>query len=93
MTKATVQRHWSSVSCLNLCEEAIKIGVCHVFLHARHVLPDLLHRRSQLRLAASRNENVRAFVDETLRGRKTNPAIASGDECDFSFKLTHPLLL
>jgi hypothetical protein len=41
-------------------------------------------------------EDVRAFTDKLLRGRKSDPAIAAGDERDFSCQLAHgisPLIL
>jgi len=60
----------------SLREEPIKIAkVRRVPLYAGHIFSDLLYRPSQLRLTASCDENVRAFVHELLRGRKANAAI------------------
>src|SRR6058998_814639 len=79
---------------LDLGEEAIEIAkVRHVALDADHIRPDVLDRRSQLRITAPRDEDVRAFVHERLRGRKANAAVADSNECDFSFKITHVVLL
>src|SRR6266478_9539563 len=78
---------------LDLREEAIKIAqVRHVSLYAGHVCTDLLYRSSQLPITATRYEHVRAFVHELLRRRKTNAAIATGNQCNFSFKLGHGVL-
>ena len=78
---------------LDLCEEAIEIAkVRHVSLYAGDISSDLLDRRSQLRITAARYENVRALVHELLCRRKANAAIATGNECDFSFKLPHVFL-
>jgi hypothetical protein len=38
------------------------------------------------------DEDVGAFVDELLRGRKADAAIAAGNERDFSVKLAHLFL-
>ena len=38
--------------------------------------------------SAPRYEDVRAFLHEFLRRRQANAAVATSDECDFSFKLT-----
>src|SRR5437870_12662227 len=77
---------------LDLCEEAIEIAkVRNVSLYAGDISPDLLDRRRQLRIAAPRNEDVRAFVDKLLRRRQANAAIAASNEGNFSFKLTHIL--
>src|SRR5437016_4857294 len=79
---------------LDLCEEAIKIAkVRDVSLYAGHTSSDLFYSRSQLRIAAPRYEDVRAFVHKLLRRRKTDAAIATGNECNLSFKLTHIFLL
>src|SRR5205823_14163451 len=78
----------------DLCEEAIKIAkVRHISLYAGYISPNLLYCRSQLLLTASRDEHVRAFVHELLRRRQANAAIATSNECNFSFKLTHLFLL
>ena len=37
--------------------------------------------------SAPGDEDVGAFVDKLLRGRKANAAIAAGNQCNFSFKL------
>jgi hypothetical protein len=50
---------------------------------------DLVPGRRQLRFTTTRYEGVRAFVHKLLRRRKANAAIATGNECNFSFKLTH----
>src|SRR5256884_8086978 len=39
------------------------------------------------------NEDVRAFVHKLLRRRKANAAIATSNESNFPFKLTHGFLL
>src|SRR6266446_1159805 len=78
---------------LDVCEEPIKIAeVRHVALETADISSDLLYRRRQLQIAAPRDEDVRAFVHELLRGRKANAAVATGNECSFSFKLTHDVL-
>jgi hypothetical protein len=58
-------------------------------LYAGYISFDLLYRRSQLRITAPRYEDVRAFVHKLLRRRKADAAIATRNECNFSFKLTH----
>src|SRR2546430_6898661 len=74
----------------DLCEETIEIAkVRHVSLYGGDSAPDLLDRRSQLRITAPRDEDVGAFVHKLLRRRKANTASATGDEADLSFKLTH----
>src|SRR5262245_53060062 len=79
---------------LDLSEETIKIAeVRHVSLDAGHISSDLLDRRSQLRLTAPRDEDVRAFMHKLLRGRQANAAAAASNNCDFSLKLTHVFLL
>jgi hypothetical protein len=55
--------------------------------------PDLLDRRSQLLITTPRYEDVRSFVHKLLRRRQANAAIATSNECSFSFKLTHVFLL
>jgi hypothetical protein len=76
-----------------LCEEAIQIAkVRHVSLYAGYISADLLYRRSQLRLTAPRDEDVRAFVGKLLGRRQAKAAVATSDECNFSFKLTHVFL-
>src|SRR5207237_7639605 len=71
-------------------EEAIQIAkVRHGSLYGRRISSDLLYRRSQLRITASRDEDVRTFVHKLLGRRKTDPAIAASNECNLSFKLTH----
>ena len=65
----------------------------HVALYAGYISSDLLYRRSQLRITAPRYEDVRAFVHKLLRRRKADAAIATRNECNFSFKLTHVFLL
>jgi hypothetical protein len=75
-----------------LGEEAIKIAKFrHVALYAGYISSDLLYRRSQLRISASRYEDVRAFVHKLLRCRKANAATATRNESNFSFKLLHEL--
>src|SRR5438093_4651080 len=79
---------------LDLREEPIKIAkLRYVSLYAGYISPNLLYCRSQLLLTASRDEHVRAFVHELLRRRQANAAIATSNECNFSFKLTHLFLL
>jgi molybdate transport system ATP-binding protein len=63
--------------------------VRHVSLYASYISSDLLYRRSQLRFTAPHYEDVRAFVHKLLCGRKANAAIATGNQCNFSFKLVH----
>jgi hypothetical protein len=48
-----------------------------------------LTRCIQLYRSAPGYEDVRPFTDKSLRGRKSNPAVAAGDERDFSCKLAH----
>ena len=75
-------------------KEAIEVAeVRHVSLDAGHVASDLLDRRRRLRLTAPGDEDVGAFLHELLRRRETDAAVATRDECDFSFKLAHVFLL
>jgi hypothetical protein len=77
-----------------LSEEPIQITkVRHVSWYACDISSDLSYRRRQLRFTAPRDEDVRAFVHKLLRRRKTDAAIATGYECNFSFKLTDVVLL
>src|SRR5207245_891725 len=79
---------------LDLCEEAIKIAqVRHVSLYAGYISADLLDRRRQLRLTAPRDEDVCAFVHKSLRRGEADAAVATRNEGNFSFKLTHVFLL
>src|SRR5262249_184650 len=78
----------------DLCEEAIEAAELRpVSLDANHISPDLLHRRGQLGLTAPGDEDVGAFLHELLRRRETDAAVATRDECNFSFKLAHVFLL
>jgi hypothetical protein len=65
------------------------VNVRRVSLYGGYICSDLLYRSSQLRLTPSGDENIRAFVDELLRRRQANAAVTAGNECNFSFKLTH----
>ena len=56
-------------------------------------LPISLTAGGQFRAAASGDEDVGAFVDKLLRGRKADAAIAARNERDFSVKLAHLFLL
>src|SRR5712691_5975856 len=79
---------------LDLCEEAIEIAKARdVALYAGDIPSDPLYRRRQLRITAPRYEDVRAFVHKLLRRRKANAAIATSNECYFSFELAHVFLL
>jgi hypothetical protein len=83
-------RCWPALILLDSREETIEIAeVRYVSLDAGNVLPDLLCRSSHLRITASRDENVRAFVHEALRRRKANAAVRTRDERNFSVELTH----
>src|SRR5262249_34928728 len=53
------------------------------------VAPDLLDRRGQLGLTASRDEDVGAFVHEPLRRRQADAAAAARHESGFPFELGH----
>src|SRR5258707_13846372 len=78
---------------LDLCEQAIKIAkVRHVSLHAGYISSDLFDCHGQFGITTTRDEDMRAFVHKLLCRRKANAAIATGNECDFSFKLVHVLL-
>jgi hypothetical protein len=78
---------------LDLREEAIKITkVRHVSLDADYISSDVLGCGSQLWLTTASNEDVRAFVHKPLRSCKANAAIATSNECNFSFKLVHVFL-
>jgi hypothetical protein len=71
-------------------EQAIEIvKVRHVSLDAGHISSDHLDRRGQLGLTALRDEDVGAFAHKPLRRGKANTAIATRNERDFSFKLSH----
>src|SRR4051794_39897489 len=79
---------------LDLGEEAIEVAeVRHVSLDAGDVSPDLPDRRRRLGLAAPGDEDVGAFLYELLRRRETDAAVATRNECDFSFKLARVFLL
>src|SRR5262249_33374611 len=79
---------------LDLSEETIKIAqVRHVSWDVGHISSDLLGRRSQLRMTAPRDEDVRAFVHKLLRSRQANAAAAASNDGDFSLKLPHVFLL
>src|SRR5262245_28942580 len=79
---------------LDLGEEAIEVAeVTHVSLDAGHIASDLLDRRRRLGLTAPGDEDVGAFLHELLRRGQANAAIATRNECDFSFKLAHVVLL
>src|SRR5882724_8475570 len=56
-------------------------------------LSELLYRRSQFRFTATADEDVRAFVHKLLRRRQTDAAVATSDDCNFSFKPIHVFLL
>src|SRR5712675_2716705 len=78
---------------LDLREEAIKVAeVRHVSLYAGYVSSDFLNRCSQFRLTAPSYEDVRAFFHKLLCRRKANAAIATSNECNFSFELVHVFL-
>src|SRR5262249_10544627 len=71
-------------------EDAIQVcELGHVALHRRHVLADLLDGSIELALAATRNEDVGAIGDETLRRRQPNTAVAPGDDRHPSIELSH----
>ena len=53
---------------------------------AGYVPSYLLDGRPQLCRSAPGYEDVRPFTEKGLRGRKSNPAVAAGDERDFSCK-------
>jgi hypothetical protein len=75
---------------LDLCEETVKvIKVRHVSLHGGDISPDLLYRPSQFLITTPRDEDVRAFVHKLLCRSEANAAIATSNECNFSFKLVH----
>src|SRR5262249_37391982 len=67
--------------------------VRHVSLDAGHIASDLLDRGRRLGLTAPGDEDVGAFLHEPLRRRETDAAVATRDECDFSFKFAHVVLL
>src|ERR1700684_2534814 len=78
---------------LDLREEAIEIAkVRHVSSYAGHISSDLRCRRGQLRICASGDEDVCAFLDELLRRCKADTATGAGYECNFSCKLAHEFL-
>src|SRR5260370_6848026 len=78
---------------LDLSEEAIEIGeVRDVSLYAGDSCADLLHRRGQLCLAASGDEDVSAFGHKAFCGGQTDAGAAAGDECDFSLEFIHVFL-
>src|ERR1700752_670567 len=59
-----------------LREEAIEIArVRHVPFYAGYIFSNLLYRRPQLSITASRDEDVRAFVHELLRGGRSMPLL------------------
>src|SRR5262249_40171429 len=78
---------------LDLCVEAIQIAkVRYVSLDASHISPDLLYRRGQLRLTTPRDEDVGAFAHKPLGRCQADAAIATRNEGNFSFQLTHGFL-
>src|SRR3979411_3079781 len=58
-----------------------------VSLYAGYVSSYFLNRCSQFRLTAPSYEDVRAFFHKLLCRRKANAAIATSNECHFSFDL------
>jgi hypothetical protein len=79
---------------LDLREKSIKIvKVRDVALYPGDVSSYLPYRSSQLRITASGYEDIRAFIHKALRGRKTNAASATSNECEFSIKFAHVFLL
>ena len=78
---------------LDLRELPIKIAEFrHVSLYSGDIFPDFLYRRRQLCIATPAYVDVRAFVHKLLRRRETDAAIATGNQCNFSFK-SHVRLL
>ena len=78
---------------LDLSKEAFDVSdVRHVSLHAGDISSDFLDGGGQFRAAAPGDEDVGAFVDELLRDRKADAAIAARNERDFSVKLAHLFL-
>src|SRR5262245_39183828 len=60
---------------LDLSKEAIEIArVRHITLYAGHITCDLFHCSCELRIAASGDEDVGAFIDELLRRREADTA-------------------
>src|SRR5258707_197665 len=75
---------------MDLRERTIEIAELRdVSLNSSHVFPDFVHCRSELAVTATGDENVRAFACEPLCCRQPDAAIATGDERDLSFELTH----
>src|SRR6266436_1352026 len=75
---------------LDLRKQTIKVAkIRNVSLYAGYISADLLYRRSQLRLASARYEDVRAFVDKRFCRGESNAASPASNECGFSFKLVH----
>src|SRR5438309_6553614 len=75
---------------LDLRKQTIKVAkIRNVSLYAGYISADLLYRRSQLRLASARYEDVRAFVDKRFCRSESNTASPASNECGFSFKLVH----
>jgi hypothetical protein len=58
-------------------------------LYAGYIFSDLLDRRRQLGLTAPGYEDVCAFTYKLLRGGEANATVATGNERNFTFKLTH----
>jgi hypothetical protein len=54
---------------------------------------DLIYRRGQFGVAATRNEDVGAFIHEPFCGSQSNAAIAASDQRNFSVKFTYRALL
>src|SRR5206468_7984839 len=76
----------------DLAEEAVEVGmVRNVAPDAGDVVPDLLDGRRQLRLTASSDEHVRAFVHKSHGRGQTYAAVSAGNERNFAFKLLHVL--
>ena len=70
--------------------EAVEVGeIGGVALHAGDVFADELHGLIELLLAASGDEDVRALFDEELGGCERHAGGRGGDDCYFSFELSH----
>ena len=63
--------------------------LAHVTLHADGVVAEFLDRRLELGLPASGDEDVRALVDESLRGGQADAGGAAGDDRCLALEKCH----
>src|SRR6202011_5220172 len=80
-----VQPPIALLDCADEHVEMLQIG--DIAANARCVVPDLLDRRSEFRLAAASHDNRSALECQTLRRRKANAGAAACNESNLAFVL------